>query len=479
MERCWLLPSALSKVPCNKRYHIVGIGGIGMSAIAAVMHESGYMVSGSDAKMTERTSALQDSGIVVNIGHGVANILSGVDYIIRSTAVTDDNPEIVAARRFGIPVISRASFLSNLVSDSYTICISGSHGKTTMTSLLGHIAVSCGVNPSVISGGIVKNWGSNARLGRGGWFIIEADESDRTFMHLPRTVAVVTSIDNDHTDVLGSLDQSVKLFNEFVSGTPFYGIALLCLDDKNVEEMIGSLSEDVLSRCYTYSSVNQRADFYACNIIHGAGRIHFDLADTRGGASNFVRGLCAPMIGDHNLGIAVASMALCLFLGCSQDLSRKGLAEFAGVGRRMELIGNASDGVRFYDDYAHHPTEISAVVSAAKIAYPGSRVIAVVQPHRFSRLDATFDQFVDALSKADLSIILDVFSAGEEKGDVDSATLCEASGLDSVVLMNDSDEIAVSIRNAVSPGDIVLFMGAGDITEIAREVYSAFVRGGA
>ena len=449
--------------------HFVGIGGIGMSGIAEVMKNLGYAVQGSDIAESASVERLRKRGIEVFVGHDAAN-LGDAAVVVTSTAVRRDNPEVAAALERRIPVVRRAEMLAELMRLKKTVAVAGTHGKTTTTSMIAALLDAGGVDPTVINGGIIESYGSNARLGASEWMVVEADESDGSFLRLDGTIAVVTNIDPEHLDHYGSFDAVKAAFVEFIENVPFYGLAVLCIDHPVVQEVIGKVRD---RRVLTYG-LSAQADLRGENIRShatdlGAGNMFDAVLRERDGHERRIANVFLPMPGKHNVQNALAAIAVALEMGCSEDTIRTGFAQFGGVRRRFTRVGEVGGAV-VIDDYAHHPVEIRAVLSAAREAAKG-RVIAVVQPHRYTRLRDLMTEFQACFNDADIVYVAPVYAAGEAPiGGVDSAALVEgmrASGHRSVHEIAGPEELAAVLADEVRPGDYVVCLGAGDITRWA------------
>ncbi len=449
--------------------HFVGIGGIGMSGIARVMHNLGYQVQGSDIGEGSNVLKLREKGIKVAIGHAPEN-LDGAGVIVVSSAIKPDNPELQEARRRFLPVVRRAEMLAELMRLKSSIAIAGTHGKTTTTSLVAALLDGGGLDPTVINGGIINAYGSNARLGGGDWMVVEADESDGTFVKLPADIAIVTNIDPEHLDHYGDFEGVKAAFHAFVENVPFYGFAVMCLDHAEVQSLIGGIED---RRIITYGT-NPQADARISNIRNDGGAMEFDVGIRNRiiGSIVDIDNIRLAMPGDYNVQNATAAIAVACELGISPDSIRKSLAEFGGVKRRFTLTG-VWNGVSIYDDYAHHPVEIGAVLQAARQATT-SRVFAIVQPHRFSRLKSLFVEFCSCFNDADTVIVADVFSAGEDPIEgFDKQGLAEglrSRGHRSVLTLDGEDELADLVRTHTESGDLVIFLGAGSITKWANDL---------
>jgi len=447
--------------------HFTGIGGIGMSGIAEALHALGYHVQGSDIAENANVLRLRDKGIKVFIGHDAQNI-EGAALVVVSSAVKDDNPELVAARSHRLPVVRRADMLAELMRLKRAIAIGGTHGKTTTTSMVGAMLEEGGFDPTVINGGIVNKYGTNTRLGSGEWMVVESDESDGTFTRLPATVVVVTNIDEEHMEHYGDFDEVRRSYRQFVENIPFYGYAVLCSDHPEVQALIPVLSD---RRLITYG-FNPQADIRAQNVRPSPQGCTFDVVMINGIELNDI---WLPMPGKHNVQNALAALAIAQEMGIAPVVMKKALAHFSGVKRRFTKTG-AVDGVTVIDDYGHHPVEIAAVLKAARgcVAETEGRVIAVMQPHRYSRLSALFDEFCTCFNDADSVIISDVYAAGEapiagadRDGLVDGI---QKHGHRDVQILESADKLPQMIASMVREDDFVICLGAGDITKWAQEL---------
>ena len=451
--------------------HFVGIGGIGMSGIAEVMHNLGYAVQGSDLSESATVERLRRRGIAVHIGHDAAN-LGEAAVVVTSTAVKRDNPEVAAALDRRIPVVRRAEMLAELMRLKKTVAVAGTHGKTTTTSMVAALLDAGGIDPTVINGGIIESYGSNARLGGSEWMVVEADESDGSFLRLDGTIAVVTNIDPEHLDHYGSFDAVKQAFVEFIENVPFYGLAVLCIDHPEVQAVIGKVRD---RRVLTYG-LSAQSDLRGENIRSQEGGNMFDaVLRDRDGHERRIASIFLPMPGRHNVQNALAAIAVALEMGCAEDTIRTGFAQFGGVRRRFTRVGEVG-GATVIDDYAHHPVEIRAVLAAAREAASG-RVIAVAQPHRYTRLRDLMSEFQACFNDADIVYVAPVYTAGEAPIDgVDSAALVEgmrASGHRSASEIAGPDELAAELAGVVRAGDYVVCLGAGDITKWAAGLADA------
>jgi UDP-N-acetylmuramate--alanine ligase len=445
--------------------HFVGIGGIGMSGIAEVMHILGYRVQGSDLADSYVVEGLRQRGIKVAIGHSPDN-LGDAAVVVVSTAVGKDNVEVQAAYERRVPVVKRAEMLAELMRLKATVAVAGTHGKTTTTSMIAALLDAGGIDPTVINGGIINAYGSNARLGSSDWMVVEADESDGSFLRLDGTIAVVTNIDPEHLDHYGSFEAVKDAFVEFVENVPFYGAALLCVDHAEVQSVIPRLRD---RRIVTYGFAAQ-ADIRGENVVPVPGGSRFDVSlRNRSGEVRTMNGIVLPMPGRHNVQNALAAIGVAAELGIADDVIAHGFDRFHGVKRRFTRVGEV-DGVAIIDDYGHHPVEIKAVLSAAREG-AGGRVIAVVQPHRYSRLSSLMDDFQGAFNDADIVLVAPVYAAGEAPIDgVDHRLLVEGlkeRGHNGAQAVADADEVCRHLRDLAAPGDMVICLGAGDITKWA------------
>jgi len=446
--------------------HFVGIGGIGMSAIAEIMLRIGYQVQGSDLRASANAERLEKLGAKVFIGHDAAQVV-GASAVVFTSAVKDGNPELAAARAARIPLVRRAEMLAELMRLQYSIAVGGTHGKTTTTSMVAAILDAAGFDPTVVNGGVINAYGANAKVGAGDWIVVEADESDGTFLRLRPTVAVVTNIDPEHLDHYETFDAVKRAFRGFAESIPFYGFAAVCIDDPDVQEMAAEIEN---RRLITYGT-NPQAEIRALNIGIGAEGSTFDvLIDGPGGAKTVLGDVTVPMAGQHNVLNSLAAIAIGRELGAPEKAIRKGLAGFGGVRRRFTLAGQAR-GVRVIDDYGHHPVEIAAVLKAAR-AVTNGRVVAVVQPHRFSRLRDLFHDFCRSFNDADVVIVADVYAAGEAPIDgVGRDALIEGlrrHGHRRVLALASPADLAALVAEEAHDGDLVICLGAGDITAWAH-----------
>ena len=445
--------------------HFIGIGGIGMSGIAEILINQGYSVQGSDLKETEITSRLERMGASIKIGHDKNNLKNAAVVVI-SSAIDKKNPELNYARSAGLPVVRRAEMLAELMRMKSNVAIAGTHGKTTTTTLVATLLDEDDFDPTVINGGIIHAYGSNARAGDGEWMVVEADESDGTFTRLPATIAVVTNIDPEHLEHWGNFDSLRKGFLDFISNIPFYGIAICCSDHPEVQKLIGKISD---RRIKTFG-LNAQSDVRAINLNYKNGRAYFDI---RFQQEKFTINDCVlPMPGDHNVSNALGAVAVAHHLGIENAKIREALAKFKGVNRRFTKVGEVN-GVTIIDDYGHHPVEISAVLRAARQISSG-RVIAVHQPHRYTRLNALFRDFCSCFNDADIVAIGDVYSAGEKTipgaSRDDLVTGLVSHGHRHAVAVSNLQDLSKLIAKNAKSGDIVICLGAGTISSWANSL---------
>ncbi|RUM99786.1 UDP-N-acetylmuramate--L-alanine ligase [Pseudaminobacter arsenicus] len=446
--------------------HFIGIGGIGMSGIAEVLFNLGYKVQGSDQSESANVQRLREKGIECFVGHRAEN-LGKAEVVVISTAIKKSNPELAAAREKLLPVVRRAEMLAELMRFRQCVAIGGTHGKTTTTSMVSALLDAGGLDPTVINGGIINAYGTNARMGEGDWMVVEADESDGTFLKLPADIAVVTNIDPEHLDHYGSFDKVRDAFRQFVENVPFYGFGVMCTDHPEVQALFSRIED---RRVVTYGENTQADVRFLNHRMEGATSV-FDVVvrDRNNGAAKTISDLRLPMPGRHNVSNATAAIAVAHELGLSADQIRKGLSSFGGVKRRFTPTGSWN-GVSVFDDYGHHPVEIKAVLRAARDACQG-RVIAIAQPHRFTRLHDLFDDFAACFNDADTVMVAPVYPAGEEPipGITSEALTARirAGGHRDVRYLEGQAAIAPIVRDLAKPGDFVVFLGAGNITQWA------------
>ena len=458
--------SAATKLPGELGpIHFVGIGGIGMSGIAEVLMTLGYRVQGSDSKASKITDRLVGLGAAVFEGQRAEN-LGDAAVVVVSSAIKPGNPELEEARRRKLPVVRRAEMLAELMRLKSNIAIAGTHGKTTTTTMVATLLDKGGFDPTVINGGVIHAYGSNARAGAGEWMVVEADESDGSFNRLPATIAIVTNIDPEHMDHWGTFDALRKGFFDFVSNVPFYGLAVCCTDHPEVQALVGRVTD---RRIVTFG-FNAQADVRAVNLRYAGGVAQFDVVlQNENGA--LIEGMSLPMPGDHNVSNALAAIAVARNLGMKKSEIREALAAFGGVNRRFTRVGEVLGGVTIIDDYGHHPVEIAAVLKAARQATEG-RVIAVHQPHRYTRLSSLFEEFCTCFNEADVVAIADVYSAGEDPiagaGRDDLVAGLIAHGHRHARAIMDEADLARLVREQARPGDMVVCLGAGTISAWAN-----------
>lgn len=446
--------------------HFVGIGGIGMSGIAEVLINLGYAVQGSDAADNYNLDRLRKKSAKVSVGHKAENV-DGAEVVVVSTAIKRDNPELMAARERRIPVVRRAEMLAELMRLKSCVAIAGTHGKTTTTTMVAALLDAGGLDPTVINGGIINAYGSNARLGAGDWMVVEADESDGTFLKLPTDVAIVTNVDPEHLDHFKTFDAVQDAFRHFVENLPFYGFAVMCIDHPVVQSLVGRIED---RRIITYGE-NPQADVRLVGLTAGGGGSKFKVVirDRKSGAVHEIADLALPMPGRHNASNAAAAIAVAHTLGVPDDKIRSAIAAFGGVKRRFTKTGEWN-GVTVIDDYGHHPVEIAAVLKAARDSYTG-KVIAVVQPHRYTRLQSLFEEFCTCFNDADAVIVADVYAAGEAPIEgIDRDHFVEglrAHGHREAIPLPAASELAGIVKGLAKSGDLVVCLGAGNITQWA------------
>ncbi|RCL02683.1 MAG: UDP-N-acetylmuramate--alanine ligase [Candidatus Tokpelaia sp. JSC188] len=455
------------KMPFNVGLiHFIGIGGIGMSGIAEVLHNLGYNVQGSDLVDNSNIKRLREKGIKVFIGHNVRN-LDEAEVVVISSAIRDNNTEYAAAREKMLPIVQRAEMLAELMRFRQSIAIGGTHGKTTTTSLVGTLLEAGGFDPTVINGGIINAYGTNARIGAGEWMVVEADESDGSFLKLPADIAVVTNIDPEHLEYYGNFENVRKAFCQFVENVPFYGFGVMCLDHPAIQTVVAHISD---RRVITYGA-NPQSDVRFLNYRMEGEYSHFDviIRDHKAILTIEVNNLILPMAGRHNVSNATAAIAIAHELGISSEEIITGLSSFRGIKRHFTHTGSW-EGIEIFDDYAHHPAEIRAVLAAARDVVLG-KVIAIVQPHRFSRLRDLFDEFAICFKDADVVIVAPVYPAGEEAIDGIDAQMLVARvktiGHCAVYYINGPKEVMPLIKKIAKSGDRIIFLGAGNITQWA------------
>ena len=458
--------------------HFIGIGGIGMSGIAEVLHNLGYKVQGSDQSDSANVQRLRAKGIECFVGHKAEN-LGDAEVIVVSTAIKKTNPELIAAREKLLPVVRRAEMLAELMRFRNAVAIGGTHGKTTTTSMVATLLDAGGLDPTVINGGIINAYGTNARMGEGEWMVVEADESDGTFLKLPADIAVVTNIDPEHLDHYGTFDKVREAFRQFVENVPFYGFGVMCTDHPEVQALVSHIED---RRVITYGENNQADVRFTNHRMDGAVSV-FDVVirNRKSASSTVIEGLRLPMPGRHNVSNATAAIAVATELGISAEAVKHGLSSFGGVKRRFTHTGSWN-GVEVFDDYGHHPVEIKAVLRAAREATKG-RVIAIAQPHRFTRLRDLFDDFSACFNDADTVMVAPVYAAGEDTIDgINSETLVariRTGGHRDARHIEGPAAIAPVVRDLAKSGDFVVFLGAGNITQWAYALPGELSGGGA
>ncbi|MCX8500095.1 MAG: UDP-N-acetylmuramate--L-alanine ligase [Alphaproteobacteria bacterium] len=464
-----------TSIPKVGTIHFVGIGGIGMSGIAEILHNLGYSVTGSDLAENGNVARLRNLGIKIAIGHRPENI-GDAEYIVVTSAARSDNPEIREAASRALPIVRRAEMLAELMRRKSSIAIAGTHGKTTTTSMVAALLAAAKMDPTVINGGIINSLGTNAHLGSGEWIVVEADESDGTFIKLPATVGIITNIDPEHLDYYQNFDNIIAAFTSFVQNLPFYGFAVLCVDHPTVQEIIPILSD---RRIVTYG-LSPMAEVRALNLQLGSEGAQFDVSvrDRKTGNRREITAVKLPMYGAHNVCNSLAAMAVAMGLGIDDETIKAGMASFTGVLRRFTRTGVAN-GVVIIDDYGHHPVEISAVLKAARTASSG-RVIAVVQPHRYSRLRDLFTEFCICFNDADAVIVAPVYAAGEAPiAGISGEALVDGlrnHGHREVSFMSSPDELPELVHGLTASGDIVVCLGAGSISIWAYDLPQSLER---
>lgn len=458
-----------------EKIHLIGIGGIGMSGIAEILHHLGYTVQGSDASDNYNVARLKRLGIQVFLGHEAENV-NDVDVVVVSSAINEQNPEVQQARKLQVPVVKRAEMLAELMRLKWTISVGGSHGKTTTTSLIAMLLKQAECDPTIISGGILNTFGTNAKLGNGDMMVVEADESDGSFQYLPSTMVVATNIDPEHMSYYGTLDKLKEGFINFIEKIPFYGLGAVCGDDANIQSILPQLTN---KRIVTYG-FGETNNVQARNVRLTQEGAYFDVVfHTSFKWSNIqnnqeIKNLRLSMVGEHNVLNALAVVCIAEEMGISEDVLRATLSQFEGVKRRFTVTGTVND-VTFVDDYAHHPTEIRAVIKGA-VSIKKGRLFVVVQPHRYSRLNDHFQDFVDVFAeepRVDQIFVTPVYAAGEKPIEgINSETLVSAAADRGVnaTYIDSEDALKMTILKTIQPGDMVIFMGAGNITDWAYEM---------
>ena len=456
--------------------HFIGIGGIGMSGIAEVLVNLGYEVSGSDIVENQNVLRLKRLGVNIFKGHKKTNI-EEASMVIVSSAIDHNNEEVIEARKLRIPIVKRAEMLAELMRFKKSISVAGTHGKTTTTSLMATILEAANLDPTVINGGIINSYKSNAKIGSSNWMVVEADESDGSFIKLPSTNVIITNIDSEHLDFYGSFRNLKEAFKQFINNIPFYGIAVVCLDNPTVQSIISEIED---KRIITYG-ISPQADYRAQNIVNKDGRTFFTLevSPKAHTPTKSIDGITSNIPGIHNVQNVLAACAMAIEMGIKPDVFKKALENFEGVNRRFSFLSSFK-GVKIFDDYGHHPVEIRATLSAAR-EVSKNKVVAVVQPHRYSRLKMLFPDFTTAFNDADTVFITNIYSAGEnEDEDISDEHLISAlvaSGHKDVRKYKNLDNLQEFLENNLGEGDLIIFLGAGDITQHARNFSDLLKRG--
>ncbi|MEW5745639.1 MAG: UDP-N-acetylmuramate--L-alanine ligase [Nitrospirota bacterium] len=449
-----------------KIIHFVGIGGVGMSGIAEVLHNLGYEVTGSDMRESDTTARLRALGIKVYIGHGAENV-DRAHVVVISSAVAPDNPEVIEAKHRAIPVIPRAEMLAELGRLKYGILVAGAHGKTTTTSLIATTLGEGGLDPTVVIGGKLNAIGSNAKLGQGVYLVAEADESDGSFLKLSPTIAVITNIDKEHMDYFKDIEALKQAFISFINKIPFYGLAVVCIENSHVREILPSIQRKVLT--YGFSP---KADIYARNIRNLGTRMSFEPVFKGGSLGTFA----IPIPGEHNVLNSLAAIATAIELQIPVAKVARALGNFSGIHRRFELKGEKRD-IKVFDDYGHHPSEVQATLKAARQCFDGRRVLVLFQPHRYTRTRDALDEFAVSFCDADRLFLMDIYPAGERPIEgVTAAALAEAiekSGFKSIDYIPERKDMIAHITAHLSPGDVLITLGAGDVYKMGEEILKA------
>ena len=452
------------------KIHFVGISGIGMSGIAELMQDKGYLVQGSDISLNENTKRLKKKGIKFFLGHNKKNI-NFVNAVVFSSAIKNNNPEIKAAITKKIPILSRADMLAELMKNKKSIAIAGSHGKTTTTSLVGNILNQASLDPTIVNGGIINSLSKNNRYGKGKWMIVEADESDGSFLKLPHQISIITNLDIEHLDFYKSKDNLIKSFENFINMLPFYGTSIICLDDKNLKSLVSKIKT---RNIITYSIKSKNADVYIYDIIKKTTKTSFKLKIKRNKilhSNNYKFVLNA--VGNHNILNATASIIASKLVGVENLFINKALKNYIGVKRRFSFLGKKNKAL-IYDDYAHHPTEISATLDAAKNL--NNNIVVVFQPHRYSRTNILMQEFINVLSKIKNLIILDTYSAGEKiiKGATSKDIHIKIKKIrKDVIYLNNLKKLNITLTKYTTKKNTIIFMGAGSISNLAKDYYNS------
>ena len=461
----------ISNIPQNVgRFHFIGIGGIGMSGIAEILIQSGYLVQGSDINQTKITKRLKKLGAKIFSGHFEDNVLEA-DIIVYSSAITDRNPELIKAKKLSIPIVHRSEMLGELMRLKQSIAVAGTHGKTTTTSLISKLLEQNNMDPTIINGGIISSLASNAKLGEGNWMVVEADESDGSFSRLIPTIAIVTNIDLEHMDFHKSEANLEKAFTNFISSIPFYGFASVCIDHPRIQKILAKLTNKKIIT-YGYSP---NADVRAINTRFRDGKMIFDVSyiDNTKKTTSLIKNIHFSMLGYHNVLNALATISVALELDIPIKIIKKSLNSFTGVQRRFQFITKI-DNAKIYDDYGHHPEEIKAALSAAKLIKNNSKILAIFQPHRYTRLKNHFEEFCSSFNDADKVILLNIYAAGEKKLiNYENVNLEEGIrnyGHKNIESLKDDKKVYEKIFKNLKNFDIIIFLGAGNITNIANSL---------
>jgi UDP-N-acetylmuramate--alanine ligase len=471
-------PPLVYQVPEMRRIrniHFVGIGGAGMSGIAEVLKNQGYDVSGSDLRESAVTDRLAGMGITLFFGHQASNS-DMADVVVVSSAVRDDNPEVIAARERRVPIVPRAEMLAEIMRYRHGIAVAGTHGKTTTTSLIASVLGEAGLDPTFVIGGKLNSAGTNAKLGGSRYLVAEADESDASFLHLTPVISVVTNIEADHMDTYGGdVERLKQTFVDFLHNLPFYGVAVMCVDDAYVREIIPRISRAII----TYAIDNPEADYRAANITSDGLQTHFTV-ERPGGRPSMDVSLRMP--GRHNVLNALAAIAVATDEGVDDAAICQGLAGFAGVGRRFQVYGDyltPNGKITLVDDYGHHPTEVAAVIRAAREAWPERRLVMLYQPHRYSRTRDLYEDFVRVLSEVNGLLLMDVYGAGEPPiPGADGRSLCRSirqRGRVEPIFVDDNEAIESLLAGVLQDGDLLITQGAGDVGGVAARLAAAGV----
>lgn len=471
-----LSPVVKSQMRRVRGMHFIGIGGVGMGGIAEVMHNLGFRVSGSDLGGNALTQRLEELGVTVYRGHTESQV-EDADVVVISTAVPDDNSELVRARELGLPIVRRAEMLAELFRFQQGIAVAGTHGKTTTTSLVASLLTEGGMDPTYVIGGQLTSSSSNAYLGDSDWLVAEADESDASFLYLQPVMAIVTNIDADHLSTYGGDFEKLKqTFVDFLLHLPFYGLAIVCLDDENIREVLPRVARPV--RTYGFDDL---ADVRATNVTQEGMRMRFDVIIDTGDVTSVISDIVLNMPGHHNVLNALAAITVALELGVDVKAGKRALARFAGIGRRAQALGTlhmAGKQVTLLDDYGHHPTEVAATLAAIRGGWPDKRLVVVFQPHRYTRTRDLFDDFADVLSTPDLLVLSEVYAAGEARiNGADGRALARAiraRGAADPVFVESIEDVPEQLSRVVEDGDIVLTLGAGSVGALARSLPARF-----